>query len=76
MIGRPAGTRIWIVTGMTDLRRGFVGLSRVVQTALEENPFSGQVFFFRGKRGDLIKVLCFDGDGLCSDTSSRGRAIQ
>ena len=65
MIGLAAGTQIWIVAGVTDLRRGFVGLSGMVQTALEENPFSGQVFVFRGKRGDLIKLLWWDGDGLC-----------
>jgi transposase len=65
MIGLPAGTRIWIVAGVTDMRRGFVGLSGMVQTALQENPFSGQVYIFRGRRGDLIKVLWFDGDGLC-----------
>ena len=77
MIGLPAGTRIWIVAGMTDLRRGFVGLSGVVQTALQENPFSGQVFIFRGKRGELIKVLWFDGDGLClfAKRLERGRFI-
>ena len=77
MIGLPAGTRIWIVAGVTDLRRGFVGLSGVVQTALEENPFSGQVFIFRGKRGDLVKVLWFDGDGLClfAKRLERGRFI-
>ena len=46
MIGLAAGTRIWIVAGVTDMRRGFVGLSGMVQTALEENPFSGQVFVF------------------------------
>ena len=65
MIGLAAGTRIWIVAGVTDMRRGFVGLSGMVQTALNENPFSGQVYIFRGRRGDLIKVLWFDGDGLC-----------
>jgi transposase len=77
MIGMPAGTRIWIVAGVTDLRRGFVGLSGVVQTALQENPFSGQVFIFRGRRGDLIKVLWFDGDGLClfAKRLERGRFI-
>ena len=64
MMGLSAGTRIWIVAGVTDMRRGFVGLSGMVQTALEENPFSGQVFVFRGRRGDLIKVLWWDGDGL------------
>lgn len=65
MIGLPAGTRIWIVAGVTDMRRGFVGLSGMVQTTLQENPFSGQVYIFRGRRGDLIKVLWFDNDGLC-----------
>ena len=73
----PAGTRIWIVAGMTDLRRGFVGLSAMVQTALKENPFSGQVFVFRGRRGDLIKLLWFDGDGLCrfAKRLDRGRFV-
>ncbi len=65
MMGLGAGTHIWIVAGVTDLRRGFVGLSGMVQTVLKEDPFSGQVFVFRGKRGDLIKVLWWDGDGLC-----------
>jgi transposase len=46
MIGLPAGTRIWIAAGVTDLRRGFTGLSGMVQTALEEDPFSGHVFVF------------------------------
>jgi transposase len=65
MIGLPAGTRIWIAAGVTDLRRGFTGLSGMVQTVLHESPFSGHVFLFRGRRGDLIKMLWFDGDGLC-----------
>jgi len=77
MIGLPAGTRIWIVAGITDMRRGFVGLSGMVQTALQENAFSGQVYIFRGRRGDLIKVLWFDGDGLClfAKRLERGRFI-
>jgi hypothetical protein len=53
MIGLAAGTRVLIVAGVTDMRRGFVGLSGMVKTALMENPFSGQVFVFRGKRGKL-----------------------
>ena len=65
MIGPPTGTRIWIAAGVTDLRRGFTGLSGMVQTALEQNPFSGHVFVFHGRRGDLIKLLWWDGDGLC-----------
>ncbi len=51
MIGLPTGTRIWIVAGVTDMRRGFIGLSGMVQTALETNPFSGHFFVFRGWRG-------------------------
>lgn len=61
----PAGTRIWIVAGITDMRNGFNGLASKVQNALKDNPFSGQVFIFRGRRGDMIKVLWADADGLC-----------
>ena len=57
MIGLPAGTHIWIVADVTDMRRGFIGLAAMVQTALQENPFSGHVFIFRGRRGDLIKRM-------------------
>jgi len=48
MIALPANTRIWIAAGVTDLRRGFTGLSALVQTKLEQSPFSGHVFVFRG----------------------------
>jgi len=65
MIGLPAGTRIWLAAGMTDLRKGFDGLSAIVQEALRDDPFSGHVFVFRGRRGDMIKLLRWDGDGLC-----------
>ena len=77
MIALPAGTRIWIAAGVTDMRKGFTGLSATVQTVLEKNPFSGHVFVFRGKRGDLIKVLWWDGDGLClfAKRLERGRFV-
>ena len=77
MISLPAGTRIWIVTGVTDMRRGFIGLAAIVQTALQENPFSGHVFIFRGRRGDLVKLLWWSGDGLClfAKRLERGRFI-
>ena len=64
MIGLPSGTRVWLVAGHTDMRKGFDGLAAVVQAALAANPFDGHVFVFRGRRGDLIKVLWFDGQGL------------
>ena len=59
------------------MRRGFQGLSSIVETVLEQAPYSGHVFVFRGKRGDLIKLLWFDGDGLClfQKRLERGRFI-
>jgi len=65
MTGPPAGARIWLCAGVTDMRRGFTGLSAQVQEKLGQNPFGGQLFVFRGRRGDLLKVLWWDGDGLC-----------
>ena len=52
MIGPPTNTRVWIAAGVTDLRRGFTGLSGLVQTKLEQSAFCGHVFVFRGRRGD------------------------
>jgi transposase len=77
MMGPPAGTQIWIAAGVTDLRKGFTGLSALVQTALEQEPFSGHVFVFRGRRGDLVKLLWWDGDGLCllAKRLERGRFV-
>jgi transposase len=65
MIGLPAGTRVWLAAGLTDMRRGFDGLAALVQSALTQDPFSGHVFVFRGRRGDIIKLLWWDGQGMC-----------
>ena len=53
------------------------GLAALVQTTLVENPFSGQLFAFRGRRGDLVKLLWFDGDGIClfAKRLERGRFV-
>ena len=77
MMGLPAGTRVWLAAGMTDMRKGFNGLSAQVQTALAGNPYSGHVFVFRGKRGDMIKVLWYDGQGLLllAKRLERGRFV-
>ena len=65
MIGLPAGTRIWLAAGVTDMRKGFDGLAALVQTQLHEDAFAGHVFVFRGRRGDRVKLLWWSGDGLC-----------
>jgi transposase len=77
MIAPPSGSHIWIAAGVTDLRRGFTGLSALVQLTLAHDPFSGHVFVFRGRRGDLIKLLWWDGDGLClfAKRLERGRFL-
>ena len=77
MIGLPSGTRVWLAAGMTDMRRGFDGLAAIVQEKLGADPFGGHVFVFRGRRGDLIKLLWWDGDGLClfAKRLERGRFI-
>ena len=77
MIGLPAGTKIWLAAGVTDMRAGMNGLAVRVQAALAEDPFSGHVFVFRGRRGDMLKVLWWSGDGLCllSKRLERGRFV-
>ena len=77
MIGLPSGARVWLACGVTDLRNGFDGLAGLVQTQLVEDAFSGQLFVFRGRRGDRIKILWWDGDGLClfAKRLERGRFV-
>ncbi|MBF0307894.1 MAG: IS66 family insertion sequence element accessory protein TnpB [Alphaproteobacteria bacterium] len=65
MISVPAGVRIYLATGRTDMRKGFDGLAMLAQQVLGRDPFSGHVFIFRGRRGDLVKLLYWDGQGLC-----------
>jgi transposase len=77
MIALPAGTGVWVAAGVTDMRKGMDGLAALVQTTLSENPFSGHLFVFRGRRGDLVKLVWFDGDGLClfAKRLERGRFV-
>lgn len=50
----PPNTRIWIAAGVTDMRCGFGSLAAKVQTVLEKDPYGGNIFLFRGKRGSLV----------------------
>lgn len=60
IIPTPSGGRVFIATGHTDMREGFDGLALAVQEWLKRDARGGQIFVFRGKRGDLIKVLWHD----------------
>ena len=61
----PAGTKIWLALGRTDMRRGMDGLGLQIQETLKMDPHSGHLFVFRGKRGDLLKAIWHDGQGAC-----------
>jgi transposase len=65
MIAPSSGVRVWLACGHTDMRKGMDGLAVLVQHVLNEDPFGGALFAFRGKRGGLIKLLWFDGQGMC-----------
>lgn len=65
MITVPAGVRVYAAMGATDMRKGIPGLSVLVQEVLRRDPFSGHLFVFRGRRGDLIKLLYHDAQGFC-----------
>jgi transposase len=61
----PPGVRVLLATQPVDFRRGMDSLAALVQQALRTDPFAGDVFVFRSKRMDRVKILMFDGTGLC-----------
>jgi transposase len=77
MIPVPSNVRVWLSVGRTDMRRGMNGLALQVQETLGRDPFAGDLFVFRGARGDLIKILWHDGLGLSlyAKRLERGRYV-
>ena len=63
MIPVPANTRVWLAAGVTDMRKGFTALAAQAEAVLKQDPFAGHLFVFRGRRGDLIKVIWWDSEG-------------
>ena len=61
----PAGVKVHLALGVTDMRKGMDGLAMLVQETLKKDPFSGHLFAFRGRRANMIKILFWDGSGLC-----------
>ncbi len=74
---RSGAVRVWLAVGHTDMRRGMNGLALQVQQALQRDPHAGDLYVFRGKRGDLVKILWHDGLGmsLYAKRLERGRFI-
>jgi transposase len=64
MMGPAPASRVWIATGVTDMRKGMHGLALLVQESFKRDPYAGDVFVFRGRSGSLIKALWHDGLGL------------
>ena len=77
MIPVPFGVRVWLAVGHTDMRRGMNSLAIQVQQVLKRDPHAGDLYVFRGKRGQLIKILWHDGIGmsLYAKRLERGRFI-
>ena len=61
----PPGVKVHLAFGYTDMRKGIDGLAMLVQGLLRQDPFSGHLFLFRGRKANLIKIVFWDGTGLC-----------
>lgn len=65
MMPVSSGMKVHLALGYTDMRKGMDGLAMLVQGVLKTDPFSGHLFAFRGRKANLIKILWWDGTGLC-----------
>ena len=77
MIPVPMNATVWLAAGVTDMRKGFATLAAQAEQTAQANPFSGHMFVFRGRQGDLIKIIWWDGQGAClfSKRLEKGRFV-
>lgn len=77
MIPYLADAKIWLAAGVTDMRKGFHSLAALCENQLKGDPYSGHLFVFRGRQGDLLKIIWWDGQGACLFTKrlERGRFV-
>jgi len=62
----PPNVKVHLALGYIDMRKGIDGLAMLVQGLLRQDPFTGHLFVFRGRhRANLIKIIFWDGTGLC-----------
>jgi transposase len=69
LIAARAGLRVWVATQPVDFRRGMNGLAALVAQTLGADPYGGEIFVFRSKRADRIKLLAWDGTGMILATN-------
>lgn len=64
-VALASGTKVYLALAPVDMRKGYDGLAALVQQVLQRDPFCGHLFLFRSKRADRLKLLWWDGSGLC-----------
>ena len=75
MIPVPLNAQVWLAAGVTDRRKGFATLAAQAEQTTKQSPFSGHLFVFRGRQGDLIKIIWWDGQGACVAIVSRTNGV-
>ncbi len=65
MIGPTGTVRVMVATKPVDFRKGAEGLAALVREEMKSDPFSGAVYVFRAKRADRVKLVFWDGTGVC-----------
>ena len=75
MIALRSDVRVYLACGYTDMRKGMQGLAMLVQQVLAEDPFNGALYAFRGRRGNLLKLVWHDGIGLFMLTKRLERGL-
>ena len=73
MIAPHGQLRVYVATRPVDFRKGMDGLATLIQETLKKDPFSGHLFAFRGKKASSLKILFWDGNGLCLFTKRLDR---
>ncbi|WP_084570571.1 IS66 family insertion sequence element accessory protein TnpB [Methylosinus sp. PW1] len=69
MISFGGGVHVFLCAGHTDMRKGFDTLALLVQEGMKRDPHAGDLYVFRGRRGDRIKLIWHDGQGACMFTN-------
>lgn len=75
MIPVPMNTQVWLAVGVTDMRKGFAALAAQAEQSTQQSPFNGHLFVFRGRQGDLIKIIWWDGQGACVAIVTRTNGV-
>jgi transposase len=65
MIGPTGAVRVMVATKPVDFRKGAEGLAALVREEMKADPFSGAIYVFRAKRTDRVKLVFWDGTGVC-----------